>query len=396
MEAIFAIVGILGLCGGIAVAIWALKQNKSNKDGSEDELKALMQQVQAQFRAAASEALQANQQTLALQAKEVVENAQKISQSQLQKEGLELQKVIDPLKKNLTEIEQQIREIEKSRVGSFSALDERLKELALSQSELRGQTGSLVQALREPKTRGSWGELQLKRAVEFAGMTEYVDFNQQVNTTDSENNRLQPDMIIRMPSKRVVVVDAKVSLAAYLESVGEQEPTKKREWMVKHATQLRTHFKGLSKKEYYKQFAEAPEFVVLFLNTESSLAAALEVDPRLIEDALTQKVLIATPTNLIALLHAVSYGWAESQSAENAKKIVELGIELEKRINVVLGHWQKVGDNLNKSVAAFNSANTSVERNLKSTARKLNSEKDITELSNITERCVTPATTSTD
>jgi len=227
-----------------------------------------------------------------------------------------------------------------------------------------------VQALRAPQVRGQWGEMQLRRTVELAGMVNYCDFIEQASHETGEGLRQRPDMLIKLPNGRQVVVDAKVPLAAYLDALEAQDALVQTERMQAHARQLRDHIKGLAQKAYWSQFENTPEFVVLFVPNETIFSAALEQDPRLIEIGVENKVILATPTTLIALLKAIAYGWQQEAIAREAKQIAALGRELYERIAVVTGYFAKLGRSLEQSVGHYNKAINSVESRLLVTARK--------------------------
>lgn len=376
------IVALVAAFIGIIVGVWWINRGKKTSSGEfliTEGFNQIEERLRERFKAAAGEALQANQKLLLEQVLEqsklVMENARNVSTNELQKQGLELQKSLAPLQTTLQKLELELIAIEKVRAGAYAGIGEQIKEMNSAQKELRAQTGNLVQALRAPQARGAWGEMQLKRVVEFAGMTAYVDFAEQVSTT-TEEGRLRPDMTIRLPGGRTIVVDSKVPMEAYIRATLEENPDEKRLAMKDHARQLKDHFKKLGQKKYFEQFAPSPEFVVLFLNTESSLGAALEVEPQLIEEAISERVLVATPTSLIALLKAASYGWGEAQANEKAREILEFGKDLFNRLRIVNEAWADVGKNLSRSVESYNTAAASVENRLLVSARRIANKVD--------------------
>jgi DNA recombination protein RmuC len=277
--------------------------------------------------------------------------------------------MIKPLHETLIRYDHQIKEIEESRHKSYGSLTEQLRNLSAMQEQLRTETNNLVTVLRRPKVSGSWGELGLKRVAELAGMTAFCDFYEQTSVT-TETGRLRPDMIVRLPNGRVIVVDAKAPVDAYLNAVSASSEDDRKKAMANYISQVRNHMNSLSSKAYWDQFPQSPELVVMYLPGESFFSAALEYDPKLIEDGSVKKVILATPTTFIALLKAVAYGWQQEQVTKSAQEINRLGKELYERFSVVFEHFSRTGQSLNKAVESYNEGARSLESRLLPSIRK--------------------------
>ncbi|HEX7030731.1 MAG TPA: DNA recombination protein RmuC [Gammaproteobacteria bacterium] len=310
----------------------------------------------------ARKALEQNNESFLRLAKESLQSHQVQAKSHIEA-------LVKPINDALKKTETQIQEIERDRHRAFGSIGEQLKLMSETQIRLQNETQNLVKALRRPEVRGQWGEMTLKRLAELAGMVEHCDFFEQENITTAEG-RLRPDMIVRLPDERELVVDVKTPLDAYLNAMEATDDTSRETALTQHARKVRERVNELAKKEYWNQFRRSPDFVILFIPGDQFLATALDRDPALIDDALRQKVMLATPTSFVALLKAVAYGWRQVALAENAETIRTLAEDLYGRLATFAGHLDKTGKSLNNAVEHYNKAVGSMERNVLPGARK--------------------------
>jgi DNA recombination protein RmuC len=327
-------------------------------------------QLRDTFAALSGEALKHNSAEFLRLAQENLKQFQIQAQHELTKKEQAVELLVTPIKELIEKTRIQIHEIEQERKQAYGSITKHLETLAHTQQQLHGETRNLVQALRRPEVRGQWGEMTLRRLVELAGMVEHCDFFEQEHTRTAEGGVVRPDMIVRMPGGREIVIDVKTPLDAYLSALEAPDEATRHQFLERHARNVRERVQELASKAYWNQFPNSPDYAVLFVPGEHFLSAALDLDPGLLEDALRRRVILASPTSLIALLRAVAYGWNQQVLTENAERIRDLGEDLYKRLCTFAAHLSKVGKHLGDSLEHYNKAVGSFERQVLTGARK--------------------------
>ena len=349
-----------------------LETERKSHDARVEELEKMGTEIERKFALLASEALGKNSKSLLELMSERFDKHKISADKDLEERQKAIEVLVKPISEGLAKFEHKVGELEKAREGAYHAITQQVKILAEGQVGLRTETNKLVQALRRPKTRGRWGEYQLRNVLEMAGMTEHVDFVEE-QTIQGDDGRLRPDVIVKLPGGKSVVVDAKTPLEAYLTAVEEADDEIRERYIADHARQVRDHVRILGSRDYWKALPVTPDFVVMFVPGEAFFAAAIESDPNLFEQAVRQRVLISTPTTFIALVKAIAYGWQQEKLTENAQAIAGIARDLFERIKVFGGHMDDLGRSLRQAVERYNKGVGSLEGRVLPAARKFES-----------------------
>lgn len=350
---------------------------ESERDQTREKLELLNQageEMKAHFASLASDALKSNSASFLQLARSELDKQQSEAKSELEKRERAVETLVKPLAESLQQVDQHVRGLEASRAEAYGNLSAQVASLRETQKALQAETGNLVKALREPQARGRWGELQLRRALEFAGMLEYCDFEEQVSafTTDSagERHALRPDVIVRLPGGKQIVIDAKVPITEYLKALEAADEKTQEIHLAGHARQVKEHVAALAAKAYWSQFAPAPEFVILFIPGEVFFRAAFMADPDLVEIG-GSKVMLASPITLVAMLRTIAYAWNQQNLAESARKIGEAGRRLYDRLCVMTAHVEGLGKKLDGAVKSYNDMLSSMEKRVFPAGRRM-------------------------
>lgn len=326
--------------------------------------------LETSFKSLSADALKSNNQSFLELARASLAEFQQMAKGDLEKRQIAIDQLVAPVKASLDKVDEKIFALEKAREQAYGEIRQQFIQMAETQNQLRLETSNLVKALRQPHVRGRWGEVQLRRVVEMAGMLEHVDFVEQESASDDEGRLLRPDLIVRLPGNRQIVVDSKAPISAYLDAHEAATEDVRKAKILEHAALVRGHLQALAKKTYWEQFQPTPEVVVMFIPGEAFCSAALESDPELLDSGFGQNVIIASPASLMALLKAAAYGWRQESIQENARAISQLGQELHGRLAAMADHLAKLGRNLQSATDSYNSAIGSLESRVLVSARK--------------------------
>ena len=383
MTALSFLLGLL--LGGAAVAVMLLPRLREREAAHQRQLADLRaaaeeklalvsgnrRELTEQMKAISSDALRQMSEQVEQLAAARREADRATTAGELGKRSEEIRRSLDPVAEHVKRLGDEVGRLERDRQATHGQMRQLFESMQAELGRLRDQTGSLVSALKRPQVRGAWGEMQLRNCVAAANMTEHVDFASQLSVTDTDGSRLRPDLVVHLPAERDVVVDAKVPMEAYLRALETADEAEQQELLRRHGRQTRQHIDALASKAYHAQFEASPEFVVMFIPNEGVYCAALEAEPTLLEHGAAKGVLIATPTTLIALLHATYYGWRQERIAESAREIAAAGAELHKRVATFLEPFAKLGRQLNSAVNAYNQGAGSLEARVLPQLRRL-------------------------
>ncbi len=374
IDPLYLMIGVPAALGGLLLGVlltWLIGRSRQNRMNEERDaaFELANAKLTEAFADLSNRSLQANSDTFLKLAEQRLETQQERAKGELNQREKAVEALVKPIRDALEASQKQISELEKSRSEAYGGIKSQLEEMQLNQKSLTQETHNLVNALRRPEVRGRWGEITLRRLVELAGMVEHCDFVEQVHT-ESDGQIIRPDMVVRMPDQRELVVDVKTPLDAYLSAAEAKDDVQRKLGLERHAKNVRNHIRMLSSKAYWDQFEQSPEFVILFIPGDQFLSAALNEEPDLIEFALSKHIILATPTSFVALLKAVAYGWRQLALADNAKEIRALAEDLYARLATFVSHMNKVGRQLSSSVENYNKAVGSLERNVLPGARK--------------------------
>jgi DNA recombination protein RmuC len=345
----------------------------SERRNADEKLQLLAQAgegMRAEFESLAARALQNNNANFLDLAKATLERQQSEAKGELEKREKAVETLVKPIADSLKQVDEQVRALEEKRAHAYGTLSTQVESMLKTQQALQAETGNLVKALREPQARGRWGEVQLRRVIEMAGMLQYCDFDEQV-TVIGEDKRIRPDVVVKLPGDKQIVIDAKAPIMAYLASLEAPDDATRNALLADHARQVRAHIDSLASKRYWQQFDATPEFVILFLPGEVFFRAAWDAYPELLEESVSQGVVVASPVTLIALLKAVSYGWNQRNVEESARKLIEASTTLYERLCTMTRHFDNLGSKLGGALDAYNSTIGSMQRSVFPAGRKV-------------------------
>lgn len=355
----------------VSAELARFEEKVAQHEESKKELLNVGERFQDAFKALSAEALRNNNQSFIALAQTAMNSVQQAAKTDFQSTAKNIAELVEPVKEVLGKMNLKLSQVEQDRLKSFATLDEQLRTLALSNSSLRQEASNLSRALRAPSVRGRWGELQLKRVVELAGMIDHCDFRQQEQTYGDNNQKGRPDLVVFLPAGGTLAIDAKAPINSYLEALECNDEFTRDRKLKEHGQHVKNHLLALSRKGYWSKLENSPDFTVLFLPGEVFFSAALEQDPSLLEYGIDQRVLIATPTTLIAMLKAVAYGWRQEKLSENAKEISSLAAVLYERIGLFMNHFQDLRQNIERTVSSFNKSVASLETRVIPSTKKL-------------------------